>query len=79
MINLIFSQMKPDEQKIRLQVVDRFFLVSTLSFRNFKWNFDSFSGFTKILESYVIASLIKKAESFVIGIKWTYLELSVDR
>ena len=38
--NLNYSLMRSNEQKIRFQGINHVFLASTLSFRNFKWNFD---------------------------------------
>ena len=36
MTNLLYSQMKPNEQKHRFQGIAHVFLASTLSFRNFE-------------------------------------------
>ena len=45
-----------------------------------KCNFDFlFEVFAKFLDSYCLISLTNSAIDYLMTIKWTYLELSVDR
>ena len=80
MKNLIYSQMKPNEQTIRFQVIARVFFGFDSEFSwFFKWNFDFlFWAFTKFLESYSIDSLTKSAMGSLMNIKWIYLVFWVD-
>ena len=77
MTNLIYNQMKPNEQKICFQGMAHVFLDSSLSFRKFKWNFDFFWVWTKLLEFYGLNLLTKSTIGLVMSIKWTYLVLWV--
>ena len=81
MTNFIYSQTKPNEQNIRFLGIARvFFLESTLSFGNFKWNFDFLFEVLLNFRSPMafVDSLTKNKVNFAMIITWTYLVLWVD-
>ena len=65
---IIYIQMKPNEQKIRLQGIARaFLLASPLKFQNFKLIFHFFEVLLNF-EVYAIFLLTKSAIGFIISI-----------
>ena len=79
MTNLIYSQRKPNEQKICFQLIARVSFCFDSDFSYFKKKIDFLvEVLLNFWRSFATVLMNKSALVFVISIKWTYLELPVD-
>ena len=79
MMNLTYSQMKPNEQKMNFRGIALFFFWILLwLFVIFNKLLIFFEILLEIIQSYSIESLTKSAIGFLMSIKWTYLVLCVE-